>query len=510
VKTIVPGAFKMKATNSPARAVLAAVLLYALSAQSAFESGSNGANGALSPAAGSGTVLVPLPPDGVLNYTTISIPSGVTVKFNRNAANTPVVLLVQGSVTISGVIDVSGGDAPGAGNAGSGNLADDGQPGLGGPGGYDGGRGGVRGAFWGSAGLGPGGGGAGYFTGCGATYYAISGAGGGFGVAGTAAGPSPLNCSGQTHQRPPAGAVYGSSQLLPLIGGSGGGGGGGGYNFGGAGGGGGGGAILIAASGSITVNSTGQILANGGKGGSIGGIGVGATGGGGSGGAIRLVGRSITVSGQLRALHGGGGVREFDNGASEYVGAQGGSGRIRLEADTTPAVTGSPSATTGAPGPLVVAELPTLRIAKVAGVDVPPQPSGNRDVLLPASTSNPVTIEFRTTGVPAGNTVVLTVTPAAAPAFSKRSPALVGDINGASASVTVDLTAGHTVLSASTTYQIVVGLGESLSRYAMGERVDRLRLSTALGAASAITLITVSGREFELPAAAWAQLAGRS
>jgi hypothetical protein len=41
----------------------------------------------------------------VLNYTTINIPREITVKFLRNTSNTPVVLLVQGSVTIAGTID---------------------------------------------------------------------------------------------------------------------------------------------------------------------------------------------------------------------------------------------------------------------------------------------------------------------------------------------------------------------------------------------------------------------
>jgi hypothetical protein len=465
---------------------------------------------ALAPASGSGTVFVGLPPDGVLKYSTVSIPNGVTVKFNRNVPSTPVVMLVQGSISIAGIIDVSGGEAPGAGNAGTGNLADDGEPGRGGPGGYDGGRGGPLGSFWGGAGLGPGGGGPGYFVPCNVTYYAVSGAGGGFSALGETAGPNPLNCAGQIIQRPTQGATYGSSQLLPLIGGSGGGGGAGGYNFGGAGGGGGGGAILIAASGALTLTNTGQILANGGKGGGVGGTGVGGPGGGGSGGAIRLVATSMTISGQLRALQGDYGRHEFDSGTQVYQGGRGSLGRIRLEADTVPPVTGSPQATTGTPGALVIAGLPTLRIARVAGVDVPPVPTGNRDVLLPADTQNPVTVEFQTTGVPAGNTVVLVVTPGNAPPFSKRSPALVGDSVNASASVTVDLPGGHSVLSANTTYQIVVGLGESLSRYAMGERVDSIRLSATLSGVTTVTLITVSGKEFELPAAAWTELAGAS
>ena len=61
----------------------------AVSAQT-FSSGSNGTLGAFAPGA---NTTVTLPPDGVLNYTTVTIPAGVTVSFTPNAANTPVTML---------------------------------------------------------------------------------------------------------------------------------------------------------------------------------------------------------------------------------------------------------------------------------------------------------------------------------------------------------------------------------------------------------------------------------
>lgn len=48
---------------------------------------------------------VDLPSDWIFNFTTINIPEDVTVKFNRNAANTPVYFAATG-VIINGVIDV--------------------------------------------------------------------------------------------------------------------------------------------------------------------------------------------------------------------------------------------------------------------------------------------------------------------------------------------------------------------------------------------------------------------
>ncbi|MFO0733725.1 MAG: hypothetical protein U0361_22760 [Nitrospiraceae bacterium] len=49
-----------------------------------------------------------MPADGILNYTTVNIPGGVTVSFTRNALNTPVILLAQGDVVINGTVHVNG------------------------------------------------------------------------------------------------------------------------------------------------------------------------------------------------------------------------------------------------------------------------------------------------------------------------------------------------------------------------------------------------------------------
>jgi hypothetical protein len=78
-----------------------------------FNSGSTGADGALNPAA---NTTLALPASGVFNYTTVTIPAGVTV--TPNAGNTPVTILASGNVTIAGTIDVSG-SAAGTGSSGT-------------------------------------------------------------------------------------------------------------------------------------------------------------------------------------------------------------------------------------------------------------------------------------------------------------------------------------------------------------------------------------------------------
>src|SRR5262245_14003597 len=65
-----------------------------------FTSGSTGADGAFNPP--TGTTTLTLPPGGVFNFTTINIPAGATVRFTRNASNTPVTMLASGNVTIGG------------------------------------------------------------------------------------------------------------------------------------------------------------------------------------------------------------------------------------------------------------------------------------------------------------------------------------------------------------------------------------------------------------------------
>jgi hypothetical protein len=73
---------------------------------------SNGSDGMFHP---TGSVTLDLPDDGIFNFTSIDIPSGVTVRFNKNILNTSVTLLATDTVNISGVIDIS---------AGSVNLSD--------------------------------------------------------------------------------------------------------------------------------------------------------------------------------------------------------------------------------------------------------------------------------------------------------------------------------------------------------------------------------------------------
>jgi len=439
----------------------------------AFDSGSTGVDGVFNPPA---SVEVQIPPSGIFNYTSVNIPAGVTVTYRKNANNTPVTMLVSGDVTIAGAIDISGKPSQ---NVGTSLLADYTAPGVGGPGGFDGGRGGLSQVNSNAgSGLGPGGAGGGSRNGY-CSGYAQGGGGGGYKAAGAMNSSGSGYCANSSSNTGTPGASYGTDFLVPLLGGSGGGGGAGSDTYQGSGGGGGGGAILIAASG--TVNLTGSIVANGGKAGSPANttVSAGACGGSGSGGAIRIVAFNITGSGALSV---GGGAS--CSGFSQYTaGGAGGNGRINTRVVTT--------------GTLNVAGFPTLTISSVAGISVPAAPIGSGDVTLPTDQPNPVTVVVTTTGVPVTNTVTVTMTPdRGATPVKVTSPALTGTVASATTSVNIDIPSGPSTLFATTSYTITVAQGEALSKFAKGERVEKVMLVASLKGPTMMTLTTVSGKEY--------------
>ena len=367
-------------------------------------------------------IQVPLPADGIMVLSGMNLqprPADggfLVVSFIKNAANTPVTLLIDGNLTLaSGVTFTVSGDP---GTSGSTNAL-----GIGGNGGPGAGRGGdgayqlVNFAALGGAGLRPGG-----------------GAGGA--VAGTPGAGGP-------------GTFIATSDLLPIIGGAGGGGGAStssASNCAGGGGGGGGGAILIAANGTITINGT--LNADGGDRGSLSNNACSSSGGPGSGGAIRILANAIAGSGQMNARSGTNvqGARPPAN----Y-------GLIRMEAltntfpvsDTDPLAARMPG-----PGPVFNVFNPTVAITSVGGQAVPANPQGiygGVDVVLPIPGSTPVV--FSTSGVPTGTTVNVTVKPKVGTGTDSRTATLTNCTNGTCIeNVTFDLAAGSYFIEARATF----------------------------------------------------------
>lgn len=290
-----------------------------------FDAGSDGSFGPINITA---DTTIPLPPDGIINATTVDVAEGFTLKFTPNEFNTPVYLLASGAVNIAGIIDVRG--IVGTSTVG----------GQGGPGGFAGGNPGSFGVSPGD-GEGPGGGMGGTLT------QNPDGAGSGsYGNQGSQSGSIGK------------GATYGSALLIPIIGGSGGGGSEGSPGVGGSGG---GGAVLIASDIQVDVASTGRIDASGGSTPSS------AARQAGSGGAVRLIAPKVSGAGQIWCLS------RWTNGGtsgSNYAGI----GRIRVDTiDRTELnLDFQPGGFTSVGANMVIfpTPLPRLDIMEVAGQNV--------------------------------------------------------------------------------------------------------------------------------------------
>lgn len=441
------------------------------SAQHSFNSGSTGADGAFEPTA-SQTVVVP--DSGVLNYTTVNIPSNVIITFLRNSKNRPVALLASGNVTVAGTLSVDGKSATSLGGFGPG-----------GPGGFDGGAGGYPFdvSTAGSVGDGPGAGAGGLGT---------TGASPGGGAGGSYAG-SGINGGSSISTPAVAGPRYGSASIISLIGGSGGGGGGATLTRGGGAGGGGGGAILIASSG--TLNLTGTINARGGAGGT-----GGAGGGGGSGGAIRLVANIINGTGGSLQASGGNGSASV-TGNTGTTGGGGGGGFIRVEANDygSFSVSSTPNAISFAlPHSVAAPGAPLLRIASVAGLNAPASPLGSLhgvpDVVVPSAQPNPVTVAIEASNVPVGTVATVTLTPAQGARTTTQSTALAGTDLASTASADVTLPAGMCVITATAVIDLTQSTAMRTPLLLDGERVDRIEVAATFGGRSEVTYVTRSGR----------------
>ncbi len=351
----------------------------------AFLSGSTGSYGAIDVPAGTTRVL-DVPADGIFHCTTIRVVG--TLRFNRNAMNTPVHLLATGDVTLtSALIDVSG--ARGSASA----------PGLAGPGGFDGGAPGSIGISAGD-GQGPGGGKAG---------TTVDGdteaAGAGYGTTTT---------QGPVAKR---GSIYGSPLLLPMIGGSG---GGGVEATTGWGGGGGGGGIVIASDTRVVFSGGASIRSNGGQ--ALNSVILNC----GSGGGVRIIAPVVSGSGNIDVRGNGGGTGNGD-------------GRIRIDTPDRSQLNVSffPQEVASVGGLMVVFldPMPRLDIVEVAGRAIPADAPAQ--VLLPTggSATQPVRIRARDFGGVVPIRIVLT--PDNGPSSSVNAEIDNGSANPAETTVNV-------------------------------------------------------------------------
>lgn len=386
-----------------------------MSAAAQVNSGSNGSDGVFNPTT---NIVINMAdhPNGIYQYTSVNISNGVTVTFNPNANNTPVIWLVQSNCVISGSVSVNGI------NIDSFTWGRSGAPG--GPGGFGGGHAPFNNNDFAGTGFGPGGG---KVIATNGIYFC-----GGNGSYGQQGGED------QGYQQPP-GNVYGNSFLIPLIGGSG---GSGGYSYGyWNGGGGGGGAILIAANGVIQVD--GSISAKGG--GALGQSQINEIGGGGgSGGAIRFVSQRLTGHGNLDVS--GGNSRLFTG--AQVRGSTAGSGRIRFDTLDNSFGGSVNGAFTQGYQPIIIqtnGQGAQLTVTSVGGVPVSASPSGQLatpDAVLSAQQSNPVSVVVHCSNIPLNTQITVNVKPANGATVSATGLNSSGTLSSSTATVLITMPRG--------------------------------------------------------------------
>ncbi len=324
----------------------------------------------------------------VYKFTTINVPSGVTVTFANHPSGAPVIWLASGDVTIAGTLQLTGGAGHNT------NVV----PFVSTPG--PGGFGGALGTSDGGGGFGPGG------------SDDISGFAGGGGHSAVGNGA-------------PGGAIYGNAAILPLIGGSGGSTVSGATNGAGAGG----GAILIASDTQILVSGT--IIADGGLEGAFN-----AAAGKGSGGAIRLIADTIAGTGNLLA-----------RGGDDQFGTDGAAGRIRLETpNNLRGGSSNPASVWSATqGPVFPpAPAPKLTVVSVATIPAPADPLAGidtEDVVI--DDPNMIAIEIAAENVPLGTQVQVRIVPLRGAVINVLSTPLAGTLGASSATATVALPRGR-------------------------------------------------------------------
>ena len=424
-------------------------------------SGSDGHDGAFNPTQ---NVVIDMAdhPDGIYQYTSVNIPTGVTVTFRPNARNTPVVWLVQGDCSITGIVWLTGSNSNGIIGA------------NGGVGGFRGGNASQSDVLP-SDGVGP---------------------GGGRGFAGDFAGNASFATLGDQNtsqgQASP-GATYGNPFLLPLCGGS----GGGGTRASTGGGGGGGGAIMVAAS-NITIS--GGIYTTGGNGFTNLDVYGPGGGGGGSGGAIRLVATTIDGAGQLNAA-GGAGVGSYHSGWGTNPA---GSGRIRLDALQIIFAGSMTGVATRGFQPIIIppaSQAMGLSIQSVAGIPVNSYSNGsltNPDVTIPGQQTNPVPVTVNCLNVPLNTEIIVDAKPANGPTITAVGVNSVGTLSSSTASVSLNMPKGGGTIQA----KCVSGISGTLSQTgltAAGERFASVEVTATLGGKQQLAFITESGKRYASP-----------
>jgi hypothetical protein len=134
-------------------------------------------------------------------------------------------------------------------------------------------------------------------------------------------------------------------------------------------------------------------------------------------------------------------------------------------------------------------------MTSIGGVAVPGNPSGQYglpDIVLPSSTTNPVSVNISATNIPVGTQVTVTSVPEYGSSNSSISQGLAGTIESSTTSVQINLSTEYQcILMASAIFTIQQAM------YWDGERIDKVRVATKMGYGSEVVYITKSGKEIK-------------
>lgn len=327
------------------------------------------------------------------------------------------------------------------------------------------------------------------------------------GAGGTYSADTPGLLVGQS-----AGASPATVSLKPPLGGSGGGGSTGiqsdhplgcivnGTGVGGSSGGGGGGALILAASDVLHLgpdtNTSVDVSGGAGTDSNAGSACNDLGSGGGAGGSIRLVAREISGGGRL--VLGGG------NHGSGGTGASGGTYRVEAWANGwSTSITGAAGGTFLAfPSTAVPSTLPSLQIATIDGVAVvnPQGDLGSPDVTLPAAPTNPVTVTLAASGIPLGTVVDLRLAGTVGDLATATSTGLAGTQASSTASASLDIPPGPSLITAVASFMIASPLVGALTELAdFGDELpDRIEVVAAFDGPTQVYAVTLSGTRKEL------------
>jgi hypothetical protein len=111
-------------------------------------------------------------------------------------------------------------------------------------------------------------------------------------------------------------------------------------------------------------------------------------------------------------------------------------------------------------------------------------------------------VVINTVNVPLGNTITIIANPPAGAPQSFVSGAIVGSLANGTATTSVDIPPGNSVLLATLSFAVSGAQAQQLSALTNGEPVVQVELAARLGdGAQALTLITESGRRVDVGAA---------